>query len=303
MTAATGVGGARSAAWVSFALLITLWLVWGVSWPAMRIVFLELQVWQFRAVTSLIGGTILLLLAVWSPGGWRIPRALWPSLALAAFFNIIAWNAFIGYGLHLIGAGHGAIVCYTMPVWTAILSAIFLHEAMTPRKVLALVLGIGGVSLLVLANLGTLGGSPFGVALVFGAAVSWAIGTIIVKRVAWPANMSALAGWQILMGVPVFIVLSALFEHFTLFQMSGRAFAASLYVLLGGMVGGYFLWFRIVDRMPASIAAIGTLMVPVIGVISGALVLGETLTWREGAALVLVLAAIGLVVFAPRRVR
>ena len=134
-----------------------------------------------------------------------------------------------------------------------------------------------------------------------GAAVSWAIGTIFVKRVAWTANMSALAGWQLVLGVPFFILLSAAFETFELHRIDGPTLIAALYTLLGGMVGGYFLWFRIVDRMPASIAAIGTLMVPVIGVISGAVVLGEALTWREGGALVLVLAAIGLVVFAPRK--
>ena len=292
---------APPSALTNFAMLFALWVIWGVSWPGMRVVFMEVPVWQFRAVTSLIGGAVLVAMAVWSPGGWRVARPLWPSLVLASLFNIIVWNAFIGYGLALIGAGHGAILCYTMPVWTAILSAIVLHEPMTRRKVIALLLGIAGVFILVLANLGMLGGSPLGVGLMFGSAVSWAIGTIVVKRVSWSASMSALAGWQLLLGAPVFVVLSLLFEDFTMHQMSNQALAGSLYTLIGGMIGGYFLWFRIVDRMPASIAAIGTLMVPVVGVISGAVVLGEALGWREAVALVLVLAAIGLVVFAPRK--
>lgn len=292
---------ATPSALTSLMLLVTLWVVWGVSWPAMRIVFLELPLWQFRATVSLLAGATLLVMAAWSPGGWRIPRRLWPPLLLASLFNIIIWSAFIGYGLGLIGAGHGAIVCYTMPIWTALLSAVVLQEPLTPRKILALALGIGGVSLLIAANLSTLGGSPFGVALVLGAALCWAVGTVIVKRVAWPASMSALAGWQLVLGAPAFLVLAILFEDFTLHRMSGPAAISSLYTLLGGMIGGYFLWFRIVDRMPASIAAIGTLMVPVFGVISGAVVLGEALGWREAAALVLVLAAIGLVVFAPRK--
>jgi drug/metabolite transporter (DMT)-like permease len=300
MTTATARDDARSSAWVSFALLFSLWLIWGVSWPAMRIVFTELPVWQFRATTSLIGGTTLLLMGIGQGGGWRIPRKLWPALGTAALFNIAIWNICVGYGLANIGAGHGAIVVYTMPVWTALLSALVLHERLTARKLLALAMGIAGVLLLLFANLGDLGGRPVGIAFMLGASFAWAFGTIAVKRVAWPANMSALAGWQLLIGAVPLAIVAAFAEKFTLDQMSERAALASVYVVLGALVGGYWLWFRIVDRMPASIAAIGTLMVPVIGVVSGALILAEPFGWREGAALVLVLSAIGLVVFAPR---
>lgn len=303
MSTAAERSPAAAATLTNFVLLFSLWLVWGLSWPAMRIVFTELPVWQFRAVTSVIGGVTLLAMGIGGRGGWRIPRPLWPALCTAALFNIATWNICVGYGLANIGAGQGAIIVYTMPVWTAVLSALVLHERMTARKVLALALGIAGVLLLLSANLGAIGGRPVGIAFMFGASLAWAIGTIAVKRAVWPTNMSALAGWQLLIGAVPLAIVAVFAEKFTLDQMSERAAWASLYVVLGALVGGYSLWFRIVDRMPASIAAIGTLMVPVIGVISGALILGEVLGWREIAALALVLSAIGLVVFAPRRAR
>ncbi len=286
--------------WVWLAML---WLVWGTSWPAMRAVFQEMPIWQFRAISCLVGGAALLLIAAGSGAVIRVPRRLWGALTLAALFNMTVWHVATGYGLSLIGAGHAAVVCYTMPVWTALLSAAFLGERLTARNVVALALGMGGVAVLLSIDFSALGAHPLGFVFVLGAAVSWAIGTILIKRRVWPVSFTALAAWQLLIGLVPMAAIAVLTERFALHEASVRAWAGAVYVTVFGIVIGYALWFRVVALYSASVGAIGTLVIPAIGVASAALLLGEPVGWREILALALVVSAVAFVIFAPPSVR
>lgn len=280
-----------------FLLLVCLWFVWGTSWPAMRIVFTELPIWQFRAVSGAIAGVVLLLIALAVKQRWRVPRRHWGALAAAALFNMTLWQVLVGYGLLNIGAGHAAIIVYTLPVWTSILSVLFLKDAMGWRTILALIFGTAGVLVLLSSDFEKIGTNPIGAGFVLGAAISWAIGTVIVKRVPWTTDLYALVGWQLLIGFIPIAAIALVSERFALHEASPQAMWAGLYVVFGGLIAGYALWFKIIELLPVTIASIGALMIPVIGVASGALLLGEPVTWIEGSALVLVLSAISLVLF------
>ena len=291
----------------SLVLLVFLWFVWGTTWPAMRTVFLELPVWQFRAVTCAVAGAVLLGLGILEDRSrWKAPRRIWPRLVVAALLNMTCWHIFTGLALQIVGAGHGAIVCYTLPVWTALLAGLFLGERIAARLVVAIALGIAGVGVLLSAGLAEGGGwlageRPLGFAFVLLASIAWAGGTLVVKHYEWGVSMNALAGWQLLIGlVPIFLI-AALSEPFVLHRASMEAALSGLYVLFVGMVMGYALWFRVVRAMPATVASIGTMMIPAIGVASGAILLGEPFGWRELLALALVLSAIALVLFFPAR--
>lgn len=298
MTGSTSGGGGSAVPLGSFITLVFLWLVWGTSWPAMRMVFLELPVWQFRALACALAGLVLLSMGrAQSPERWRVPRRMWGRLILAAFFNMTCWHILVSFGLQILGAGHAAIVCYTLPVWTALFAGIFLGERITWQVFLALILGMAGVAILFVSGLGKIDGAALGFALVLTSAMTWAIGTLIVKNVVWPTSMTALAGWQLLIGLVPMAVMAALTEDFVLHKASTDALLAGLYVVLIGMIAGYALWFRVVDIMPATIASIGALMIPIVGVLSAALVLGEPVGWREFVAMALVLSAVALVLF------
>lgn len=287
-----------------------LWMVWGTTWPAMRIVFQELPVWQFRALTCGVAGAVLLGLGILEDRRrWKAPRRIWPRLIAASLLNMTCWHVLTGFGLQFIGAGHAAIVCYTLPVWTALLAGLFLGERITARVLIAIALGIAGVAILLSAGFDTVGDwrpgdwlqgdRPLGFAFILAASVTWAGGTLVVKHHDWNLPMNALAGWQLLIGLLPIGLIAAVSEPLVLHRASVEATLAGLYVMLIGMVMGYALWFRVVHVMPATLASIGTLMIPVIGVASGALILGEPFGWREVLALALVLAAIALVLFLP----
>lgn len=279
-------------------VLATLWLVWGSSWAAMRQVFIEMPVWQFRAVSGLIAGAVLLAIAVAARGPWVVPRRQWGRLALAAFFNITLWHALVGYGLFYLGAGHAVILCYTLPIWTALLSVFVLKAPLGRRALLALVVGTGGVVALLSSDFQSLGTNPLGAVFVIGAAIGWAIGTLIFKSVDWGANLYALAAWQLILGViPIAIVAPIVEPRFVLLDASTEGLIAAAYVIVFALIAGYLLWFRVVQVFPPMVASIGALVTPMVGVASGIIVLGEPFTWREALALALVLTAVALVIF------
>jgi drug/metabolite transporter (DMT)-like permease len=282
--------------WIVLALL---WLVWGTSWPAMRAVFVEVPVWQFRALSCFFGGLALLLWAKLAGGAVAVPRAQWGPLAVSAFFNMTLWHICVGYGLARIGAGQGAVLAYTMPIWTALLGALVLKEPFTRRIGLALMLGMAGVGVLVSGSFSALQSSPAGIAFLLVAALGWAVGTVILKREAWSIGMTALAGWQLLIGVVPIGLVAVLAERFTMHEASEEALLAAAYVTFIAITAGYALWYRVVNLFPATVGAIGTLVIPCVGVASGSLLLGEVVGWRELVALGLVLAALVIVCFAP----
>lgn len=279
--------------------LAALWLVWGTSWPAMRTVFLEMPVWQFRAITCALGGVALLAITRLSGAPVRLARGDWAPLVVASVFNMTVFHIATGYGLKMIGAGHAAVVVYTLPLWTALLSAFVLKERLAPRVLVGLVLGMGGVGVLASHDFKALGSDPLGLVVVLSAAICWGVGTVLIKRRTWSAGVNALAGWQLIMAaVPIGFV--AMFtERFALHEASGPALLSAAYILVFGVILGYAVWFKVVSLFPATIASIGALVTPVIGMASSALLLGERIGWREIAALALVLSAVALVIFRP----
>ncbi len=173
----------------------------------------------------------------------------------------------------------------------------FLGDRLDARVIAGLVSGMGGVAVLASHDFEAIGANPLGLVLVLIAAVSWAIGTILIKRRQWSVGVGALAGWQLLVGMVPIAIMAVATERFTMHRASTPALLAGSYTFVFGMIVGYALWFKVVASFPATIAAIGALVIPIIGMISSALLLGEPLGWREFVALALVLSAVALVVF------
>jgi drug/metabolite transporter (DMT)-like permease len=284
------------------ALLAALALMWGVNWPAMKVVLAELPVPTFRTICCGFGGIALLGLA--RLGGERldVPRAdRWPLLWVS-LFNITIWHDGTAVGLTLIEASRASIIAFTMPVWAALLAALVLGERLTAAKLVGLGLGLAGLGILLAPDFGRFLAAPLGVLAVLASAVSWALGTILMKRHRWSISTAQLSGWQLLFGgVPIFIATPFLDDPIAaLAGLSAKAALTLVFVLCVAMVLAQWTWVRIVRVLPASVAAIGSMAVPVVGVLSSALLIGEKLGASELASLVLVVGAIALVLV-PRR--
>ena len=293
------MSAARPLPRLGWLLLAAVSLFWGTNWVALKLSLVEIPVWQYRAVTSEISGAVLLLFARLGGHPLRVPRHTWGPLLLGALFNTTAWQILIAFGVKLIAASEAAILAYTMPIWSTILAALFLGERLTLRLLAALALAMAGIGVLLSPGVAQLGQSPLGVALTLGAALSWALGTFVQKRVVWPIPVLAVAGWQLVLGGAPFVVVTLAWEPIVMQNASAVALWATVYTVALPLLFCQYAWLKVVSLFPASIASIGTVLVPIVGVLSGALVLGEAIGWREIAALLLVLASLVLVVLTP----
>jgi drug/metabolite transporter (DMT)-like permease len=285
---------------LGFVLLAALALFWGGNWPTMKIALSEIPVWPFRTMCLIAGGSALLTLSKLSGRSIRLSTREIKPLLVCAFFNVIGWHLFSGYGVAMIEAGRASIIAFTMPVWAALFSRLVLGEPLTGPKVLGLLLGVAGLAVLIGPDLGTLGAAPFGAALMLGAAISWALGVVMMKRTLWTISVGTLAGWQLLAGaVPITLGSLAFYEFPNPADLSLPALASLLYILTFPMVFCHWAWFTVVRLFPAAIAAIGTLAIPIVGVFLSALVLGEPIGPRELASLGLVCTALAVVLVLP----
>ena len=296
----TGGSSPQALPAAGFVLLAGLTLFWGLNWPFMKIALGEIPVWIFRTLCLWVGGCGLLLLA--RLGGQRIllrPAEIAP-VALCSVFNIVGWHLFSGYGLTLMEAGRASIIAFTMPVWASVLAVPVLGEAFTARKALGLALGMASLVLLIGPDLAVLESAPLGALCMLGAALTWATGTVLFKRFRWHSSTSSLVGWQLIAGaLPITAGMLIMNEPFEIAAVSPLAWGSTLYVLAFPMLFCQWAYFRTVRMFPASLAAIGTLAIPILGVFSGALVLGEAVGWREALSLLAVCSALAVVLVRP----
>lgn len=285
---------------VALALLAGITVFWGVNWPLMKLALYDVPPWAFRVLCLAVGGAGLLLVARLNGDTLRVPRDRWRAHLAASLFNITGWHLGTAFALLSIGGGRASILAFTMPLWATLIGTV-LGDRPVGRAWLGLALGMAGMACLVAPEIGRIGGHPLGTALMIGAALSWAIGTVIVKRVAWRTPLTTLLGWQQLVGGLPVVVGWIVFEGawFEPRAVGLPAALATLYAAVVPMVFCYWAYFRVVELLPTSVATLGTLAIPIVGVLSSALLLGERVGAPEIAALGLVVAALALIA-APR---
>ncbi|MSP83899.1 MAG: DMT family transporter [Alphaproteobacteria bacterium] len=285
---------------LGIALLVTLTLIWGCSWPMMKICVGAISPWTFRTLTTLFPGTAVLIALMALGVNIRIPPRRLPWLALLSFVNVTSWMLLSAFALTLLPAGRSSIIAYTMPIWSVVLGAIFLHERISRRRVIGLALGLSGLAVLVGQDLGHLGVSPLGTGFMVLGAIFWAAGIVLMKLRPWNMPVWSFSGWQLTLGGLPIALGAIVLEDGSFHDFGWQEYGALAYVLLIAVICGNYLWFKIVSLMPAGIASIGTMAIPVVGVVSSLLLLGETVSWREIMALTLVVGAL-VSVLSPER--
>ena len=178
----------------AFVLLTVLTLIWGTNWPLFPLAMRELSVWTFRTVSLFGAGSLLLIIARLRGLPLSIPRQDWGVMLLASFSYLVVWNVASAFSAISIPSGQSAVLGFTMPLWAALLSWLFLGERLSGRALLALGLGAAGVLLLLIPGLSAYAKAPLGFVAGLVAAVGWAIGTILYKRrpiAAWPPSSPA----------------------------------------------------------------------------------------------------------------
>lgn len=285
-------------------LLILLTLGWGFNWPMMKLALQEMAPMHFRSLCLASGMVGWFAIARFNGLRIAVPRGQWPRLIVISATNMVGWNVLAVYGLPMLSSGRAAILGYTMPMWAVLLSAWLLNEPLTRRRVLGVALGMGGMLLLLGSEIHAVESSPLGAVLLIGAAIIWAFGTIAIKR--WPVDLpiASFVAWQMLLAlVPIFIVaLTTETSTFNPFALSLAPMLGVLYNMLIAFIFCHWAWTKIALGMPVGVSSLASMMTPVVGVFSGALVLSESPHWQDYAALVLVVACLATVMLPARAI-
>ena len=268
---------------------------WGFNWPVTKYLLGELPPLILRGSTGVVGAALLAALAVLSGQSLRVPRALWPRLVLAAILNVACWMVLMGLALLWLPASEAALIAYTMPVWASILAWPILGERPNLLRVISLVMAFAGLAAIMGGNgmAASIAKLP-GIIMALGGAIGFAIGTVLAKKL--PLNLPPLsaAAWQIGIGCFPIVIIGALIEKADVAGITHLGWILLVYSTVIQFCVAYVSWFAALARLPASVAAIGTMAVPVIGVVASAVALHEPLGPGQIAALMFTLAGVVL---------
>lgn len=285
------------AAWGRLAAVALLGLFWGLNWPAVKIILAEVPPLPLRAIGFSAGAFIMFALAALRQRCLLPHRSEAIPILVAGTLNILAFNLFTAFGQLHLATSRAAIIAFTMPIWATLLAWPLLGERPGLRQGLGLACGMTG--LLVLLGGDALQGdalSPLGVTFMLGAAVSWALGTVVMKRTAWTSSMMVVTGWQyVVAAVPMIVAVAVTGGFPALRDLSPPVLGGLAYHIVFSIGIAQMMWFLIVRRVSIGLATLGTLLTPIVGVGGSALLLDDPLTWNTVAALVPVLAAIACV--------
>ncbi|MCS3453207.1 MULTISPECIES: DMT family transporter [Bradyrhizobium] len=279
---------------IGFLCLVVTAFGWALNWPLMKLLLQQWPPLFARGLAGTCAAVILGTLALARGQSLAVPREVIPRLLFASFTNVFAWMGFGTIAMKFVTVGEGALLAYTMPIWAMLFAWPVLHSRPTLRDLAALVLGVAGVALL-------LGGNGFafsadkltGIALALACAILFALGNVL-NRKPLPMPPLAVVAWQVGIGCFVMLLLGILFEHPNYAAITPLGLGCFAYMTLMPMGICYLTWFETLRRLPPTSASTGMLLVPVIGVVSAAIILGEPLGLREIGAMALTLGGVTL---------
>jgi drug/metabolite transporter (DMT)-like permease len=270
-------------------------LGWGFNWPIIKHLVSVLPPLTLRGTTGVVGAGLLALLAISRGQNLRVARKLWPRLVLAAILNVGCWMVLMGFALLWLPASEAALIAYTMPVWASILAWPILGERPNLLRVISLLMAFLGLSAILGGNgvAASLAKLP-GILMALGGSVGFAVGTVLAKKLPLGLPPVSAAAWQIGIGCLPVAIVGLLIENAHVANLSDVDWILLTYSTVIQFCVAYVSWFAALERLPASVAAIGTMAVPVIGVVASALALHEPLGIGQIAALVFTLAGVAL---------
>ncbi len=280
-------------------LLVAMTLVWGTNWPLFVFATAEISVWTFRTISMAGAAFALFVIARAMRLPLSIPRRHWRDVFLAALLYLLVWNIASTLSALRLPSGQSAVLGFTMPLWSALLSWLLLREPMRPRLQVAIALGVASVALLMAPNFRSYAEAPSGMVLGLAAGLGWACGTLVLKRGRVDVPSPVLSAWQMaIAAVPIAIVAWFVGDH-RWFVPSTASMVAIAYIALVPMTIGTVCWFAIVGLLPTNVAALSPIMVPIVAMVSGAIVHGEPLGPVQCVAMACSATALWLSLYRP----
>ena len=236
------------------------------------------------------------LLAWYSAKGvaMKLPRASWWPVLLLAVPNIFGWHLFSILGVQELASGRAAILGFTMPIWTVVLGALWFGQPLTRRAALAVACASVAVALLVGHEITTIAGRPLGILWMQVAAVSWALGTLLIRRSTLTLPTEALTVWMMLVSSVAFWALAFALEPWPSWRFSTPMYWSLLWAAAINYGAAQVIWVGMARNLPPAASTFAIMAVPLVGIGSAALVVGEVPRLLDYVAAAFVVLAIAV---------
>ncbi|WP_446936456.1 DMT family transporter [Lysinibacillus fusiformis] len=282
----------------NFFLLTFLVIIWGIHWPLAKFSLNYSSPLLFSGLRLFIGGLILLIIAIPRYKMLRF-KETWPIYFVSALFNIILFYGLQTVGLNYLPAGLFTSIVYLQPVLMGIFSWIWLGESMHFLKFAGLILGFAGVGVICLGGLaGHI--SIIGVLLALCTAVSWAFGTVFMKRTAQKVDGIWLTTLHIIIGGLFLLALGTGTESWSSISWNIQFTLSLLFISIFVIAFGWLAFFTLVSSGEASKVSTYTFLIPVISILVSSFFLHEAVTINLFVGMIIVVLSIVLVNIKPK---
>ncbi len=273
------------ARWLLPLALFVLSVTWGYTWVLAKQALTYAPPFAFAAERCVVGA-LALLLAVRLTGKSLKLQAPGPTLAIG-LAQVTGFMLFQTWALVEGGPGKTAVLIFTMPIWTLLIAWPVLGERIRGKQWLAALSTLAGLMLIIAPW--DMHSSLFSKFLGVMAALCWAIGSVLVKRLRsrQKVDLLSLTTWQMLLGAAPLVLLAIVIpERSTDWSMAYVGILGFMSVISTAM--GWWLWIIILDRVPAWEASLSVLGTPVVAIISSRLMTGEEFKASEVTGILLI---------------
>jgi len=278
-------------------LVFFLAFAWGGNWIGGAIALHEASPWTLRFFGSSFAVLTLIAASLMTGRTLKVPRGQRVHVMVAGFLNVALFQILSGFAQANGATSRVVILNYSMPIWTTIMSCVLLGERLDRTRGIAIVLCAVGLGVLVWPLVEQ--GVPATAFLALGCAWAWGGATVYLKWVKSTVPPLATATWQLVFGLMFIAAGTFVFEGAPRFNLSFETWAAILFVGVIGTGFAHFLWWSIAGRLSPITASIGSLLVPVIGVLGSVALLGERPSLNDIVGFVLILGSAACVLLVP----
>ncbi len=256
---------------------------------------------RFAGLRAAVAGAALLLLLAASHTSLLPTRRRWRGIVLLAALSAVTYGAmFLSPGRT--GAGIASVLGNTTPLFAILLAAAVLRERITQTKLVALVLGFAGVSLIAYpAITGPGGAGLMGAVLPLLTAFGSATDSVVIKRLDVGSDILRVAGWQLLLGGLSLLALSAWVERDASILWGSRFAALLAFLALVGTAFTTALWYWLLQRDEVGRLTLYLFLVPVLGLGLAAALYGERLGAIEWTGVAVTLGGLGWITAGSQR--
>ena len=288
----------KNKSFLAIIALAAVCLIWGTTYLVLRIGVTGFPAFLFSALRQLLAGGILIGALL------LFTKTKWPdwtvvlNQAIAGFFMFTMGNGLVGWAEVYISSGMAAIISSMVPIWIILLNLRVNQDEKPNFPIVAgLLIGLSGILMIFGQHLKefTIPAYQLGIGAMFIANISWAAGSVWIKKKNQHSNLFMNAGLQMLFGGVFMLPLSGLFDDYSNFEFSSSVVFALSYLIIVGSIIAYVCFTFAIKQLPMTIVSLYAYINPLVAVLLGWIILGEKFSLSICIAMFITIAGVYLV--------